>query len=156
MNDVTILDRSDYLEQLKSIHGLRDQLGLSSEGYRELLHRLTGLRSAKVMTPEQRQQVITFMRVHKALDDALEQLEAARDALNESYPRRVAPLLEKLITVDGRREASMTASVEEIIEVMRQEHGAELRLVGARERRLGHKTVLELAFEHPAVLAMAS
>lgn len=155
MNTFTVLDRDAYLEQLQSIHGLRDQLGLSDAEYRDLLERLTGSRSARYMTSAQRERVIQVMRVHQALDEALEQLEQAQSALVDARPPS-GGLLEKVITLDGRREATMRASVEEIIETMRQLHGPEVRLMGARERRLGSATVLELAFERPAVLALAS
>ncbi len=153
MTTFTVLDRDGYLEQLQNIHGLRDQLGLSDESYRELLYRLTGSRSAKYMTSAQRERVISFMRVHQALDEALVQLEGARDALNDTKLPS-AQLVAKLVNLDGQREATMTASVEDIIETMRQLHGPEVRLVGAQERRFGPRMVLELSFERPAVLAL--
>lgn len=155
MTTFTVLDRDAYIEQLQSIHGMRDQLGLSDAEYRDLLERLTGSRSARYMTTAQRERVIQVMRVHLSLDEALERLEQAQRALVDTRPPS-GGLLEKVITLDGRREATMRASVEEIIETMRQLHGPEVRLTGARERRLGNATVLELAFESPAVLALAS
>ena len=156
METFTVLDRNVYLEQLQSIHGLRDKLGLSDVAYRDLLFRLTGSRSAKYMTPAQRQRVVTFMRVHRALDEAIEQAEEARDTLNESYGNTPPDLMEKVICLDGKREATMTASLEDVIETMRTLHGPEVRLVGVTERRLEDKTVLELAFERPAVFLLAS
>lgn len=149
-----VLDRDDYLDQLKRIHGLRDALGLADSEYRALLERLTGSRSARYLSTHQREWVIQVMRVYLALDEALEHLVQAQHALAETRPQH-AGLLAKIVTLDGRREATMRASVEEIIETMRQLHGPEVRLVGARERRLGGDTVLELAFERPAVLALA-
>ena len=156
MENVTVLDRDIYLEQLQSIHALRDKLGLSADAYRNLLFRLTGSRSAKYMTPEQRQRVVTFMSVHKALDDAIELAEEARDTLNGRFETTSSNVMEKVITLDGQREATMTASLEDVIETMRQLHGNGVRLVGVQERRSGGKTVLELAFERDAVFLLAS
>jgi hypothetical protein len=155
MTKLSVLDRDSYLEQLQSIHALRDQLGLSDQAYRDLLYRLTGSPSAKYMTPEQRQRVITFMSVHKALDEAIERAEEARATLNESYELNPANIMEKIISVDGKREASMHASIEEVIATMRNIHGPEVRLSAVNERRLGNKTVLELFFERPSVFLLA-
>ena len=155
MNKVTVLDRETYLEQLQSIHGLKDKLGLSNEAYRSLLFRLTGSRSAKYMTPAQRQRVVTFMRVHKSLDDAIELAEEARDTLNGSYETTPSNLMEKVISLDGKREASMTASLEEVIETMRTLHGTDVQLSGISERRVNGRTVLELAFERPVEFLLA-
>ena len=156
MDNVTVLDRDVYLEQLQSIHALRDKMGLTREAYRDLLFRLTGSRSAKYMTPAQRARVVTFMRVHKALVEAIEQAEVARDTLNASYGRAAPDLMEKVICLDGKREATMTASLEDVIETMRTLHGADVRLVGVTESRVQGKTVLELSFERPAVFLLAS
>jgi len=156
MENITVLDRNVYLEQLQAIHALRDKLGLSNTAYRDLLFRLTGSRSAKFMTPEQRQRVVTFMRVHQSLDEAIELAEEARDTLNESYSTTPGDLMEKVVNIDGKREATMTASLEDVIGTMRTLHGADVRLVGVQERRIGEKTVLELSFERPAVFLLAS
>lgn len=156
MENVTILDRDTYLEQLQTIHALRDKLGLESDDYRELLYRLTGSRSAKYMTPAQRARVITFMLVHRALDEAIERAEEARYTLNKSYGVSPANVMEKVISLDGKREATMNASLEDVIETMRTLHGPEVRLSGVTEHRSGGKTVLELAFERPAVYLLAS
>lgn len=77
--------KREYVEQLQAIHALRDRLELSQQEYRALLLRLTGTDSAKLMTPEQREAVIAFMRMHEALDQAVEYAEAARRILNESF-----------------------------------------------------------------------
>jgi hypothetical protein len=153
--DPNPFDRDAYVAQLQAIHGLRDALGLSDEAYRGLLERLTGVRSAKHMTAAQRERVISFLRLHQALDEAHERLEAARDLLSESAVPETNAALEKVVALDGRREVHTRASLEEIIETMRNQHGPEVRLVGARERRYGARTVLELSFERPVVLAMA-
>lgn len=163
MNTITVLDphedaqltRDYYIEQLQSIHALRDALGLELSDYRDLLYRLTGSNSAKYMTPEQRQRVITFMQVHRALDEAIEQAEVARDVLNQSYESNHNRSMEKVISLDGQRESSMHASIEEVIETMRTLHG-DVTLCGANERRVGDKTVLELEFRRPAVYLLAS
>ena len=156
MDTFTVLDRNEYISQLQTIHGLRDALGLEPADYRDLLYRITGSSSAKYMTPEQRQRVITFMQVHRALDEAIDQAEIARDTLNRSYESSSLHTMEKLISLDGKREASMHASIEEVIETMRSVHGEGVKLAGACERRVGDKTVLELSFERPAVYLLAS
>lgn len=163
MNNITVLDhnednhltRDHYIEQLQTIHGLRDALGLELSDYRDLLYRLTGSNSAKYMTAEQRQRVITFMQVHRALDEAIEQAEVARDVLNQSYESNVNRSMEKVILLDGKPTASMHASIEEVIETMRRLHG-EVMLCGASERQVGDKTVLDLEFRRPAVYLLAS
>lgn len=152
----TVLDRDTYLQQLQSIHGLRSALELDDESYRQLLERLTGSRSAKFMTSEQRQRVITFMEVHRALDEALERLEEARDTLNDSFAASPRSFMPKTVYLDGERVTSMASSVEEVIATMRSLHGPEVRLVGAGERRHNGRTVLELRFERPAVQLLAS
>ena len=156
MENVTVLDRDTYIEQLQTIHALRDKLGLSGDDYRELLHRLTGSRSAKYMTPAQRARVITFMLVHKSLDEAIQSAEEARYVLNKSYGVSPANVMEKVIHLEGKREATMNASLEDVIETMRTLHGPDVRLSGVTERRSGGKTSLELTFERPAVYLLAS
>ena len=156
MESFTVLDRNEYISQLQTIHAMRDVLGLELNDYRDLLYRLTGSSSAKYMTPEQRQRVITFMRVHRALDEAIEQAEVARDTLNHSYESNHLGTMEKLISMDGKREASMHASIEDVIQTMRSVHGPDVKLAGASERRMGDKTVIELSFERPAVYLLAS
>ncbi len=152
----TVLDRDTYLQQLQSIHGLRSELGLDDVGYRDLLHRLTGSRSVKFMTPAQRQRVITFMQVHRSLDEALVRLEEARDTLNESYAATPHGLMPKMLVLDGEATAIMEASLEEAIATMRGVHGPDVRLVGASERRRGAETILELRFERPQIQVLAS
>ena len=154
--DYTVLDRDTYLQQLQAIHGYRNSLGLDPNAYRELLHRLTGSRSAKFMTPEQRQRVINFMRVHQALDEALLGLEEARDTLNQSYAAPPRPTMAKAVYVDGKLETTADASIEEIIASVRGLHGPEVRLVAASERRDGRQTLLELRFQQPEVRLLAS
>jgi hypothetical protein len=154
--EFSILDRDTYLQQLQTIHGLRGALDLDDESYRQLLDRLTGSRSAKFMTAEQRQRVITFMEVHRALDDALERLEEARDTLNTSFASAPHGFMAKTVYLDGERLTTMASSVEEVIATVRSQHGSEIRLVGAEERRFGGQTVLELKFERPAVQLLAS
>lgn len=155
MSETLSFDRNAYLQQLQSIHGLRAQLELSDEAYRALLYRLTGSRSAKYMTPEQRQRVITFMSVHQALDDAITRAEEARDLLNAGLDGSPSGPMPKRISLDGRREATMEASIEEIIATMRGHYGDSVRLVGIEERRHGADTVLEVRFERPAVRLLA-
>lgn len=152
----SVLDRDTYLQQLQSIHGLRSALELDDESYRRLLERLTGSRSAKFMSAAQRQRVITFMEVHRALDDALERLEEARDTLNDSFAATPQGFMPKTIYLDGERVTSMASSVEEVIATMRNLHGPEVHLVGASEQRRSGHTALELHFERAAVQLLAS
>lgn len=156
MENVTVLDRDTYLEQLQTIHALRDKLGLSGDDYRDLLYRLTGSRSAKYMTPAQRARVITFMLVHKSLDEAIQSAEEARYTLNKSYGLSPGNTMAKTVLLDGKREATMNASLEDVIETVRSLHGPDVRLSGVTERRVGGKTTLDLAFERPAVYLLAS
>ncbi len=151
----TVLDRDHYIDQLQSIHGLRDALNLDQNDYRDLLDRLTGSNSARYMTPEQREHVITYLKVHKALDDAIASAEEARAVLNNSYSQASHTML-KTILLDGKFEASMHASIEDVISTMRSLHGDSVKLTGIKETRMGTKTVLELAFERPAVFLLAS
>ncbi len=151
----TVLDRDHYIDQLQSIHGLRDALDLNQNDYRNLLDRLTGSNSARYMTAEQRDHVITYLKVHKALDEAIASAEVARDVLNNSYAQTSNTML-KTILLDGKFEASMHASIEDVIATMRNLHGDVVKLTGVKETRMGSKTVLELAFERPAVFLLAS
>ena len=151
----TVLDRDHYIDQLQSIHGLRDALELNQNDYRTLLDRLTGSDSARYMTPEQREHVITYLKVHKALDEAIASAEEARAVLNKSYTQTPHTML-KTILLDGKFEASMHASIEDVIATMRNLHGDSVKLTGIKETRMGNKTVLELAFERPAVFLLAS
>lgn len=150
------LDRDHYLEQLQTIHALRDVLELSPEDYRNLLMRLTGSSSARYMTPAQRNHVITFLKVHKALDDAIAFAEDARSILNESYSQSASGHMPKTILLDGQCEASMNASLEDVIATMRNLHGPEVKLTGVKEKRFAQETRLELHFERPAVFLLAS
>lgn len=144
--------RATYLEQLRAIHGLRDELGLEPAAYRELLERLTGSRSAKWMTPAQRSGVVAFLRAAAALDRAQVALEEARDALHGGTPRREDGTLPKLLVVDGEAVGRMTASLEEALAAVRAAHGPGARLAGVRERPDG----IELRFETPLVLGRAA
>jgi len=152
----TILNRDHYIDQLQNIHGLRDALDLEPKDYRQLLERLTGSNSARYMTPEQRDHVITFLKVHKALDEAIESAEEARDTLNKNYAQTPNTTMQKTILLDGKFEASMHASIEDVISTMRNLHGKNVKLTGISETRMGDKTILELAFERPAVFLLAS
>lgn len=154
--DVTVLNRDHYIDQLQHIHGLRDALQLEPNDYRHLLERLTGSNSARYMTPEQRDHVITFLKVHKALDDAIVSAEEARATLNESYTQTPNTTMQKTILLDGKFEASMHASIEDVINTMRNLHGKDVKLIGIGETRREGKTILELAFERPAVFLLAS
>ncbi len=153
---IQVLNHDYYLEQLQTIHALRDTLELPINDYRQLLERLTGSTSARYMTSEQRDHVITFLKVHKALDEAIAYAEEARATLNESYTQNPNSCMQKTIRLDGKFEASMHASIEDIIMTMRTIHGPDVKLTGIQETRRGNKTLLNLAFERPAILLLAS
>ncbi|MCA9839218.1 MAG: hypothetical protein KC422_20065 [Trueperaceae bacterium] len=154
--NISVLDRDHYVDQLQTIHALRDALELSPQDYRQLLERLTGSSSARYMTPGQRDHVITFLKVHKALDDAIALAEEARSVLNESYIQSSEGHMPKTILLDGKVEATMSASLEDVIATMRTLHGHEVKLTGIEEKRSGSGTRLELSFERPAVFLLAS
>lgn len=146
------LERTRYLEQLQAIHGLRDKLQLEGEAYRGLLERLTGSRSSKLMTPEQRRRVIAFLRVADALETAHEALEEARDALHADTPRHDDATLPKRVVVDGVPVGTMRSTLEEVLAAVRSAHGSGARLAGVSEGEGG----LELRFETPLVLDRAA
>jgi hypothetical protein len=126
-------DRSGYIEQLQAIHLLRDELELDDEAYRELLSRLTGLRSAKAMTPEQRRQAIAFMRIYRALDEAVAKAEEARETFSAAYyvpPRQEA--MTKAVYLDGKFLERSEEAVESLIHRLRQRF-AGVRLASAGE-----------------------
>jgi hypothetical protein len=154
--NIKVLDRDHYLDQLQTIHALRDALNLNPDEYRKLLTRLTGSSSARYMTPAQRDHVITFLKVHKALDDAIALAEDARMILNESYTQSPNGHMPKTLLLDGQTEATMNASLEDVIATMRNLHGYEVKLTGIEEKRFGTETRLELSFERPAVFLLAS
>jgi hypothetical protein len=140
-------DHEAYVEQLQAIHALKDELELDDDAYRDLLQRLTGSRSAKFMTAEQRERVISFMSIHKALDEAVAYAEAARERLNTAYA--VVPpeaLYPKEIYLGEALQATLSASVEQIILMMREAHGPDIRLQHAEEEHREGQVVIRLNF----------
>lgn len=136
-----------YLQQLQAIHGLKAELCLDDADYRALLERVAGSRSAKYMTPEQRERVIALLRLHLDLDAAIAQLEAARAALAEAPAFQAEAALPKVVVVGGVRRARMRATVEQVMAVVRQHHGPDVRLTGAGEVVERGAPALELRFE---------
>lgn len=149
MRDPAERDHEAYVEQLQAIHALKDELELDDSAYRELLQRLTGSRSAKFMTAEQRERVISFMAIHKALDEAVSYTEAARERLNIAYAVvPPEPLYPKEIYIGGELQATMSVSVEKVILMMREAHGPTVRLEHAEEVHREGQVVLMLVFSH--------
>ena len=140
-------ERTRYVEQLGAVHALRDELELSGEAYRDLLERLTGSRSAKSMTYEQRDRVIAFMTLYRELDAAVSHAEEARATLNASYSTTPShlPMLKRL-SLNGDPIGEVTMSLEDAILMMRERYDERVHLVGASEARYGSVTTLSLEF----------
>lgn len=142
-------DRERYLRQLQALHGLRDELGLAEGDFRDLLERISGSRSARWLTPSQRERAVALLRLHREFDALAERVEAARDALAEGLATAAAEVLPKRIRLDGRELARLRASVEEVLALVRFHHpGA--TLVGAREAARGGVAELVLEFRGAA------
>lgn len=140
-------DRDLYVGQLQAIHRLRDELELDDEDYRDLLYRLTGSRSAKWMTAEQRAKVIAFMTLHQALDAAVAHAEEAREILNAAYAQTPTEhVWDKELYLDGRFVERVRTPLETAAGMMRNLHGNGVRLVGASEEREEGRTWLRLEF----------
>ena len=150
MNKANVKDYETYVGQLQTIHKLRDELELTPDAYRDLLYRLTGSRSAKFMTPAQRDKVISFMALHKDLDETVAKAEAARAQLNSSFTGDDEPPFQKDVFLDGQFQTRSAASLENLVTTMRAHHGDEVMLTGVREVRLGGATRLKLEFSTAA------
>ena len=89
-------------------------------------------------------QLTNVRSAHEALEAAIARAEAARAA-----PLEVAPmaLLNKIIEIDGRRSASIKASTEEVMDIVKTLYGRDVQLVGAKETSEAGEPVLELRFE---------
>lgn len=128
------LERDLYVGQLQAIHRLRDELELADNNYRDLLYRLTGARSAKWMTREQRDKVIAFMTLHQTLDAAVAHAEEARETLNAAYALTPSDeVWDKDVFLEGELVQQSRLSLEGLIRLMREHYGEAVRLVGARE-----------------------
>ena len=157
MNKANVSDYEHYVGQLQTIHKLRDELELAPNEYRGLLYRLTGARSAKFMTPAQRDKVISFMALHKDLDEAVAKAEAARARLNASFTGNDAePPFQKDVFLDGRFQTRSAASIESLVGTMRAHHGDEVTLTGVREVRMGGATLLKLEFSSAAAPVLSA
>lgn len=93
-------EQNRYIDQLQKIHALRDEIGLDSQHYRNILHSLTGSYTARYMTPEQREACIVFLDAMKAIQQAEKALEATMKALDIALnalksPQIVRPKVEK-------------------------------------------------------------
>ena len=89
-------------------------------------------------------QLTDVMSAQEALEAAIARAEAARAA-----PLEVAAtaLLNKIIEIDGRRSASIKASTEEVMDIVKTLYGRDVQLVGAKEMSEAGEPVLELRFE---------
>jgi hypothetical protein len=144
---VTNEEHERYIEQLQTIHMFRDELELNDADYRDLLYRLTGSRSAKYLTPQGRDKVISFMAIHKELDEAVARAEEARDRLNASYYTAPAETsIEKELYLDGEPVNRSWLSLEDILVMMRGLHGESVRLTGASEERRVDGVLVKLEF----------
>jgi len=145
--DRTSLEYPHYLGQLQAIHALRDELELTPQQYQRLLHRLTGSRSAKFMTPEQREKVISFMNLHRELDEVVAKAEAAREQLNASFGLiELETAMDKEVYLNGEFLTRTGASIESIMAMMRTRYGEDARLICASEEREVDETSLKLEF----------
>lgn len=148
MNE-TVSDRDTYIDQLKTLHALRDDLELSSKGYQDILQRITGSVSARYMTEHQRDQCITYFQVYKSLNLAIERAMEARESLLPLH--HDSEVMTKEIYLDGKFEAKMKSSIEEVIKTMRCLHG-DCKLVGMSEINAN----LRLEFSTPSITFLAS
>jgi hypothetical protein len=140
-------DYPHYLSQLQAIHALRDELELSPQQYGRLLARLTGSRSAKYMTPEERERVIAFFSLHRDLSELVAKAQSALERLNRSFSLAGAELMmDKEIYLNGEFLTRTTAPIESVIGMMRSRYGEDARLVCASEEREVDETSLKLEF----------
>ena len=140
-------DYPHYVGQLQTIHALRDALELGPQQYQGLLAHLTGSRSAKFMTPEQREKVISFMRIHQELDETVSRAEQARAQLNASFRASQAEnAMDKEVYINGEFLTHTATSIESIIQMMRGLYGDDARLICATEEREVDETSLKLEF----------
>ncbi len=136
-----------YVGQLQTIHALRDELELAPNQYQGLLEHLTGSRSAKFMTPEQREKVISFMRIHRELDETVSRAEQARAQLNASFRASQAEnAMNKEVYINGEFLTRTATSLESIIQMMRGLYSEDARLICATEEREVDETSLKLEF----------
>lgn len=140
-------DYPHYLSQLGAIHALRDELELTPQQYRRLLQRLTGSRSAKYMTPEDRERVISFFVLHRDLSDLVARAQTTLEHLNGSFSLAGSELaMDKEVYLNGDFLTRTQAPLESVIGMMRTRYGDDARLVCASEEREVDETSLKLEF----------
>ena len=140
-------DYSHYLGQLQAIHALRDELELSPAQYQKLLHKLTGSPSAKYMTEDERERVISFFALHRDLSELVAKAQGALEQLNGSFALANPELLmDKEVYLNGDFLTRTQAPIESVVMMMRTRYGSEARLICASEEREVDETSLKLEF----------
>lgn len=140
-------DYPHYLSQLGAIHALRDELELTPQQYGRLLQRLTGSKSAKYMTPEDRERVISFFVLHRDLSDLVARAQSTLEHLGGSFSLAQGELMmDKEVYLNGEFLTRTGAPIESIIGMMRSRYGEDARLVCATEEREVDETSLKLEF----------
>lgn len=140
-------DYPHYLSQLGAIHALRDELELSPSQYQQLLARLTGSSSAKFMTPDERERVISFFALHRDLSDLVAKAQSTLEQLNGSFKLMQPELvMDKEVYLNGAFLTRTGASIESVVTLMRSRYGDDARLVGASEEREVDEVSLKLEF----------